>query len=32
MIVDTKANVLPIYDSTEIHSDAGVEWILGDAG
>lgn len=31
MIVDTKANVLPIYDSTEIHADAGVEWILGDA-
>jgi aspartate racemase len=30
MIVDTKANVLPIYDSTEIHSDAGVNWILGD--
>jgi aspartate racemase len=30
MIVDTKANVLPIYDSTEIHADAGVEWILGD--
>ncbi|MFN3620004.1 aspartate/glutamate racemase family protein [Sphingorhabdus sp.] len=31
MIVDTKANVLPIYDSTEIHADAGVEWILGGA-
>jgi aspartate racemase len=31
MIVDTKANVLPIYDSTEIHSDAGVDWIMGDA-
>jgi aspartate racemase len=30
MIVDTKANILPIYDSTEIHADAGVEWILGD--
>lgn len=30
MLVDTKANVLPIYDSTEIHADAGVEWILGD--
>jgi aspartate racemase len=29
MIVDTKANVLPIYDSTEIHADAGVDWILG---
>jgi aspartate racemase len=31
MLVDTKANVLPIYDSTEIHADAGVEWIFGDA-
>ncbi len=31
MIVDTKANVLPIYDSTEIHADAGVDWILGEA-
>jgi len=31
MIVDTKANVLPIYDSTEIHADAGVDWILSDA-
>ncbi len=30
MIVDTKANVLPIYDSTEVHADAGVDWILGD--
>lgn len=28
MIVDTKANILPIYDSTEIHSDAAVDWIL----
>lgn len=31
MLVDTKANVLPIYDSTEIHADAGVDWILSDA-
>jgi aspartate racemase len=30
LIVDTKANVLPIYDSAEIHADAGVDWILGD--
>ena len=28
LIVDTKANILPIYDSTEIHADAAVEWIL----
>ena len=31
MIVDTRANVLPIYDSAEIHADAGVDWIFGDA-
>lgn len=31
MVVDTKANILPIYDSTEIHADAGVDWILSDA-
>ena len=31
MIVDTKANILPIYDSAEIHADAGVECIMSDA-
>ena len=31
LVVDTKANVLPIYDSTELHALAGVNWILGDA-
>jgi aspartate racemase len=30
MLVDTKANLLPIYDTTQIHIDAGVEWILGE--
>lgn len=30
MIVDVKANVLPIYDSTSIHARAGVDVILGD--
>ena len=30
MLVDTKANILPIYDSAEIHADAGVEWIMND--
>jgi aspartate racemase len=29
-LVDTKANVLPIYNSTEIHADAIIDWILGD--
>jgi aspartate racemase len=31
LIIDTKANILPIYDSTEIHADAAVDWILADA-
>lgn len=31
MVVDTDANVLPIYDTTRIHAAAGVDWILGDA-
>jgi len=31
MLVDTDANVLPIYDTTRIHVAAGVDWILGDA-
>ena len=30
-IIDTKANILPIYDSTEIHADAAIEWILAKA-
>ena len=30
LIVDTKANILPIYDSTEIHADAAIEWILAE--
>ena len=30
LIVDAKANILPIYDSTEIHADAAVEWILSE--
>lgn len=30
MIVDVKANVLPIYDGTAIHALAGVDMILGD--
>ena len=29
-LVDTKANILPIYNSTEIHADSIVDWILGD--
>lgn len=29
MIVDVRANVLPIYDSTAIHAAAGVDFILG---
>lgn len=30
LIIDTKANILPIYDSTEIHADAAIEWVLAD--
>ena len=31
LIIDTKANILPIYDSTEIHADAAIEWVLAGA-
>lgn len=30
MVVDTDANVLPIYDSTHIHAQRAAEWILGE--
>ncbi len=30
-VVDVDANVLPIYDCTKIHSDAAVDWILGNS-
>ncbi len=29
LVVDTRANVLPVFDSTEIHCNAISEWILG---
>lgn len=29
MVVDVKANVLPIYDGTTIHAKAGIDFILG---
>ena len=29
MIVDVDANIMPIFDSTAIHCEAGAEWILG---
>jgi aspartate racemase len=29
MLVDPVANVLPIYDSTALHAQAAVEWVLG---
>lgn len=29
MLVDAKANILPIYDTARIHVDAGVDWIVG---
>lgn len=30
LIVNTKSNILPIYDSTTIHADAAVDWILSE--
>lgn len=32
MVVDVRANVLPIYDGTTIHAMAGVEFALAEAG
>ena len=31
MVVDVHANVLPIYDGTRIHAQAGIDFILGGA-
>lgn len=30
LAVDTRANVLPVYDSTAIHARAAAEWMLAD--
>jgi len=30
MLVDPGANVIPVYDTTAIHAQAAVDWILGD--
>ena len=30
LAVDTRANVLPVYDTTAIHARAAVEWMLSD--
>jgi aspartate racemase len=30
LAVDVRANVLPVYDSTEIHARAAVEWMLAE--
>ena len=30
LAVDARANVLPVYDTTEIHARACVEWMLAD--
>lgn len=32
MIVDVDANVLPIFDSTQIHCEEAVDWLLGSEG
>ena len=30
LAVDTRANLLPVYDTTEIHARASVEWMLAE--
>jgi aspartate racemase len=30
LVVDVRANVLPVYDTTAIHSRAAVDWMLAD--
>jgi aspartate racemase len=30
LAVDTRANVLPVYDTTAIHARSAVEWMLGE--
>ena len=30
LAVDTRANILPVYDTTAIHARMAVEWMLGD--
>jgi aspartate racemase len=30
MLVDPVANVLPVYDTTALHAQAAVEWILAE--
>ena len=30
MVIDVDANVLPIFDSARIHSQAVVDWIMGE--
>lgn len=32
LVVDVDANILPVFDSTRIHCDAAVAWILGEDG
>lgn len=31
MVVDVRANILPVYDTTAIHSRAAVDWMLQEA-
>jgi aspartate racemase len=32
MLVDPAANVLPVYDTTALHAQAAVEWMLSGLG
>jgi aspartate racemase len=31
MAVDARANVLPVYDTTAIHAQAAVQWMLQES-
>jgi aspartate racemase len=32
LAVDVRANVIPVYDTTAIHAQAAVDWMLADEG
>jgi len=31
LVVDVDSNILPVYDSTRIHAERAVEWIMGES-
>jgi aspartate racemase len=32
LAVEVRANIIPVYDTTELHAQAAVEWMLADEG